>query len=123
VKAKADKAEKRVRRWLEAEFGKEFSEQQLDAGQRLGGTPGKKKFDAVSDSGQIVAMVKDYPAKSVRNLQGNRTRLVRVSHDLLLLHLVQADHKFMFLSAPFLQWFETTKDAVVPSDVKVRRIP
>ena len=113
-------AEKCVCRTLDAEFGKKFSGQKLRVGRQADGTPGTKAFDAVSEDGRIIAMVKDYSAE---NLVGNRTRLARVSHDLLLLHLAKADTKFMYLSKPFYAWFETPIDAVVPPDVEVRCIP
>ena len=112
-------AERRVRRMLQEEFRQPFSEAKLKFGTTLNGTRAAKRFDAVSEDQQIVAMVKDY---SATNMQGNRTRLARVSHDLLLLHSVDAKRRFMFLSKPFYDWFRDTPDAVVPDDVCVRTL-
>ena len=113
-------AEQRVLRTLEKEFRQPFSETPLQFGTRLNGTPATKKFDAVSKDHRVVAMVKDY---SATNMQGNRTRLARVSHDLLVLHSVDAKSKFMYLSKPFYDWFRDASDAVVPDDVSVRTLP
>lgn len=113
-------AERLVRKALTSEFQTDFSEKRMPLGKTLSGEDAQKRFDAVSENCEIVVMVKDY---SAANKTGNRTRLARVSHDLLLLHTVDANYKFMYLSKPFYEWFKDIYDAVVPNDVVVRTIP
>ena len=111
------KSEQRVRLLLGEEFGKYFTERKLPIRLNLDGEAAFKKFDAVSEDGKVVAMVKDY---SARNKVGNRTRLARVMQDLVSLHQVKTDRKFMYLSSEFLAWFRKTGDAVVPNGIEVR---
>ena len=54
---------------------------------------------------------------------GNRKRQARVMQDMLYLHLVKADRKFMYLSRPFFAWFQEEHDAAVPSEIEVHLIP
>ena len=108
-----------VRAELKDKFGQPFSERQLPIGFNAQREEAFKKFDAVSDDGKIIAMVKDL---SSGNERGNQTRLARVMWDLLLLHMAEADHKFMYLSHSFFQWFKGQSDAAVPRDVEVRLI-
>ena len=112
-------SEQSVRTELKETFRQAFSERQLPIGFNAEGGEAFKKFDAVSVDGKIIAMVKDL---SAGNVEGNQTRLARVMWDLLLLHMAQADHKFMYLSDSFFEWFKGKKDAAVPRDVEVRVI-
>ena len=65
-------------------------------------------------------MVKNYSAE---NLIGNRTRLARVMHDMVLLSEAKAEIRLMYLSKEFREWFETAPDAAVPSGIEIRTIP
>ena len=89
-----------VRAQLKDKFGQAFRERRLPIGFNAEGGEAFKKFDAVSVDGKIIAMVKDL---SAGNEVGNQTRLARVMWDLLLLHMAQADHKFMYLSDSFFE--------------------
>ena len=112
--------ENEVRLHLEKEWDQRFSEKRLPVGLRADGEVAFKRFDAVSEDGRVVAMVKDY---SAINKVGNRTRLAWVMQDLLYLHLVEADGKLMYISSPFFAWFKQEGDAAVPPDVSVHQIP
>lgn len=114
------KAQARVQTALQKEFGVTFVERAVELGITIGGQNARKKFDAVSPDGKIIAMVKDF---SARNLAGNQTRHARVIRDLYFLSLVSAQHKFMYLSPAFVDWFKTQLDAVVAKDIEVRAIP
>ena len=114
------KDERRVLRALKREFGQHFEEMKVDCGIRADGVPARKKFDAVSENRDIIAMVKNYSAK---NLNGNKTRLARVMHDMVLLSQAKTKLRFMYLSKEFYDWFETAKDAPVPSGIEIRIIP
>ena len=112
--------ERRVLRALDREYGPTFKELKLVCGVRADGVPARKKFDAVSERRDIVAMIKNYSAK---NLIGNRTRLARVMHDMVLLSEAKAEIRLMYLSKEFREWFETAPDAAVPSGIEIRTIP
>ena len=113
--------ERMVRAELEMEFGKPFGERELAVGRRLDGATALKNFDAVSNDKKVVASVKNL---TVANQNGNRTaRLPRVMHEMLLLHFVVADRKFMYLSQVFIDWLKSHRDAVIPDGVEVRPIP
>ena len=121
MSASSARSEKVVRDELERQYHQRFTEQELSVGSRLDGSEGQKNFDAVSDDRNIVAMVKDLTADNEKH---NRvTRLPRVMQDLLLLHLVDAEFKYMYLSEAFRSWMESYRDAVIPDDVVVRLIP
>ena len=112
--------EKRVLRALEREYKQPFGERQLDCGTREDGQPSVKKFDAVSTDKKIIAMVKNYSAE---NMQGNRTRLARVMHDMVLLVQADVQTRLMYLSPEFYAWFKSTYDAPVPRGIEIRKIP
>ena len=114
------KDERLVLRALKREFGQHFEEMKVDCGIRADGVPARKKFDAVSENRDIIAMVKNYSAE---NLIGNRTRLARVMHDMVLLSEAKAEIRLMYLSKEFREWFETAPDAAVPSGIEIRTIP
>ncbi|MCI0809009.1 MAG: hypothetical protein J4N63_07635 [Chloroflexi bacterium] len=112
--------ERRVLRSLKRKYRQNFKEEELDCGVRADGVPVRKKFDAVSENRDIIAMVKNYSAE---NLIGNRTRLARVMHDMVLLSEAKAEIRLMYLSKEFREWFETAPDAAVPSGIEIRTIP
>ena len=117
----AKESENAVRSLLYREFDQSFEERELEVGEKVNGETAKKKFDAVSKDGAIIAMVKDY---SAINLNGNRTRLARVLQDMVYLHLApNADHKYLFLSPAFYEWFAEVRDGSVIPGVEVRCIP
>ena len=113
-------SEDQVRAHLQSEFKQTFTEKKLEVGHRVKGEAAYKRFDAVSDDGKIVAMVKDY---SATNLNGNRTRLARVLQDMVYLHLAEASRKFMYLSPAFFDWFSKVGDGSVIPGIEVRCIP
>ena len=112
--------EAKVRAALAKEFRQAFGERILQVGSKLNGEPGYKSFDAVSSDDRVVAMVKDF---SAQNLAGNQTRHARVIRDLYYLYLVEADKRFMYLSADFYKWFIGQGDASVARGIEVRIIP
>ena len=75
-------AEVQVQLVLSREFGSRFTKMELVVGKTMSGISALKEFDAVSQDGTVVAMVKDYLA---RNEQGNQTRHARVLRDLYYL--------------------------------------
>ena len=112
--------EKRVLRALERKYKQPFEECQLDCGTREDGQTSVKKFDAVSMDKKIIAMVKNYSAK---NMQGNRTRLARVMHDIVLLLQADGQTRLMYLSPEFYAWFKSAHDAPVPRGIEIKKIP
>jgi hypothetical protein len=62
-------AEGNVRKALEDEFGQPFQPRTLRVGSRLSDEPAYKQFDAVSQDGETVAMVKNYSARNTRGIR------------------------------------------------------
>jgi len=112
-------AESLVRKSLSTEFGQVFRERTLQVGIALDGYPALKSFDAVSEDVKIIAMVKEYSAE---NLAGNQTRHARVMRDLYFLSLCPAERKFLYLTAPFYEWFKNQRDAAVAPGIEIRLI-
>ena len=113
-------AEDNVRGALQREFGQPFEARKLQVGFRLSGDPAYKRFDAVSQDGGIIAMVKNY---SARNVEGNQTRHARVVRDLYYLSLAEAKSKFLYLSTDFYDWFTEQRDAAIAPAIELRIIP
>jgi hypothetical protein len=113
-------AEDNVRGALQREFGQPFEARKLQVGFNLGGDPAYKRFDAVSQDSEIVAMVKDY---SAHNVAGNQTRHARVMRDLYYLSLAEARRKFLYLSTDFYKWFTEQRDAAIAPGIELRIIP
>lgn len=113
-------AEDNVRRALQREFGQPFEARKLQVGSNVSGDPAYKRFDAVSQDGGIVAMVKNYSAS---NIEGNRTRHARIMRDLYYLSLAEARRKFLYLSTDFHKWFTERRDAAIAPGIELRIIP
>ena len=108
-----------VKKLLEKEYGQPFESKRLSLGSGL-----EKQFDAVSEDGTVVAMVKAFKVPySDSTQQQLKTRFERCLVDCVYLSAVpKAKHRLFYVSGDYLLPFKSQIEILFKGKVAVRSI-